>query len=616
MTKRGVFWMAGALGIAAVATIAKPGAVGAAAGGDSMQVELGRRLFFDPAVGRRGRVGCAECHQPENGFSDPRARSQDEDRELPRHSQPVTDLVGTDVAGEGFHWDGEFPTVRDLVDSRVLPIAEAQSVAAARTSLRVAAATKAGHAPKIGEEAPPPRVGGYAGGQGIDFAVALSKATPVAARLAQDGRYDEGFRLAYGDATITPQRVGEAIDAYVRSLRTTENGLDRFAKGDSSALSESAQRGLDLFRGSAGCAQCHSLDVKDGRAALTDGRFHDTGVAFRAENLLKKRKVQSGRGVSITTQQFDEGRAGATFLPADTGSFKTPSLRDVAKRAPYMHDGAFATLAEVVDYYDKGGTPNEHLDARIRPLSLSATDRDDLVTFLESLTGSERAGLGGVPEYRKETLRVRIEDLGGNPVKGLAVRVVPCGDRLRGTDAMPEPFDVRTDAEGDAVVSIPKSTQVRLEADGYELGLSRPIPDWVAKTTLLATPKTAISVRVRRSATLKELPAWFEAQRNEFEFQAGNVASAKPWRLTRIRTISADEAIYTLNAEPAARRTAVSLVLEGVVENSLGTFEIDLAGGASETIDLGAAELLHPEFAQVEGGRQIKVIRALPPARK
>lgn len=602
MTKHGVFWMAGALGVAAAA-FARPEAAGAAAREESMKVELGRRLFFDPAVGRRGRVGCAECHQPENGFSDPRARSQDEDRELPRHSQPVVD-----VAGEGFHWDGEFATVRDLVDSRVLPVAEARAIAAARTSVRAAAATQAGHPPKTGEGAPAPRFDGYAGGGegGMpDFSV-FAAATPVAARLAQDGRYDDGFRLAYGDAAITPQRVGEAIDAYVRSLSTSENGLDRFARGDSSALSESAQRGLDLFRGRAGCAQCHVLDAKDGRAALTDGKFHDTGVAFRKENLTKTVRVQSGRNPSVSMANLDEGRAGATFLPDDTGSFKTPSLRDVARRAPYMHDGSFATLAEVVDYYDKGGTPNDHLDARIRPLSLSATERDDLVSFLESLTGRERAGLAGLPEYRRGRLHVRVEDLGGNPVKGLAVRVVPCGDRLRGTDAMPEPFDVRTDAEGGADVTLPKSTHVRLEADGFELGLSRPIPDWVATTTLLATPKTAISVRVRKSASLAELPAWFEAR------PVGPVQSDTPWKLTRIHTLSADEAVYTLNAEPAARRAVVSLVLEGVA-NPLGTFEIDLAGGASETIDLGASELLHPEAGQIGRTVHVRTFRPAPP---
>lgn len=609
MTNRGFFWIAGALGVAAAA-LARPGAAGAAASEESMKVELGRRLFFDPAVGRRGRVGCAECHQPENGFSDPRARSQDEDRELPRHSQPVTD-----VAGEGFHWDGEFATVRDLIDSRVLPIAEARSIAAARTALRVAEATRAGHPPKTGEAAPAPRFDGYAGGGGFDFS-AFAAATPVAVRLRQDGRYDEGFRLAYGDASITPQRVGEAIDAYVRSLRTSENGLDRFAKGDAAALSDAAQRGLSLFRGKAGCAQCHLLEAKDGRAALTDGKFHDTGVAFRTESRSKTvLRPGADRNLSVRAETGpDTGRAGATFLPGDTGSFKTPSLRDVAKRAPYMHDGSFATLAEVVDYYDRGGTPNEHLDARIRPLSLTPADRADLVEFLVSLTGSERPGLGGVPEYRKATLRVRVEDLGGKPVKDLAVRVVPCGDRLRGTEAMPEPFEVRTDADGGADVALPKATHVRLEADGFELGLSRPIPDWVASTTLLATPKSAISVRVRKSAALRELPAWFEVQRAmpEFQFESGR-GSDQALKLTRVRNLSGDEAIYTLNAPTDRHRTVVSLVLAGV-QDPLGTFEIDLAGGMSETIDLGAAEKLRPE-AEIAPG-DARVIRVELPGRK
>jgi cytochrome c peroxidase len=583
MSKSGVFWWAGLCCVALAATTATRESASAAGTEDSMKVELGRRLFFDPAVGRRGRVGCAECHQPEHGFSDPRQFSDDEERRLPRHSQPAVDL-----AGDGFHWDGQFPTVRDLVDSRVLPAAQAAQIAATRSRERVVAATAAGHRPPRDAQI---RVDGYAGGFPLEEVVA--PATPVAVRIAEDGRYDEGFRLAFGDAQVTPERVSEAIDLYVRSLRTSQNALDRFVAGDAAALSAPARRGLDLFRGKAGCAQCHSLDVSEGCAALTDHRFHDTGVAFRATA-----KVSTRRGVS----DLDTGRAGATFLPDDTGAFKTPSLRDVAKRAPYMHDGSFATLADVVDYYDKGGTPNAHLDLKIRPLGLSAADRADLVALLESLTGSERPGLGADGEFRKKELRVRIEELDGASAKGLTVRVVPCGDRLLGTDEMPRPFDVVTDGEGAAVVPMPKATHVRLEADGVALGLSRPIPDWVATATLVATPRTVVSVRVRRLASSGTLPLVIQATDAGLETCGCSVRSkSQQWTLTRLRALSPEEAVYQVDGAPSGRRVTVRLT-QGASEAELGVAEIDLSGGASETIDLDRAESLHPNDLRIASG--------------
>src|SRR5262249_53588615 len=129
------------------------------------------------------------------------------------------------------------------------------------------------------------RMAGTRGGYGAQTempspAAIFAKATPVFARLREDGRYDEGFRLAFGDGSVTSERIGDALEAYVASIRTGENGRDRFLAGRTEALDAAQQRGLELFRGKANCSQCHALDVKDGRAALTDGKFHDTGIAF------------------------------------------------------------------------------------------------------------------------------------------------------------------------------------------------------------------------------------------------------------------------------------------------------------------------------------------------
>ncbi|MBI4422002.1 MAG: hypothetical protein HY560_14350 [Gemmatimonadetes bacterium] len=127
-----------------------------------------------------------------------------------------------------------------------------------------------------------------------------------------------------------------------------------------------ARRGLELFRGGASCAVCH-----DG-LLFTDEEFHNTGVAWRDEAFA------------------DSGRFVITRRPEDMGAFKTPTLRDLELTAPYMHDGSLATLQEVVDFYDRGGRPNLHLDSAVRPLHLTPGEKAVLVAFLRSLGGTSR----------------------------------------------------------------------------------------------------------------------------------------------------------------------------------------------------------------------------------
>jgi cytochrome c peroxidase len=605
MTKRGFVRVTGTsvLTVAAAIAAALPADAdsGAAESRETMKVELGRRLFFDPALGRRGRVGCAECHQPEKGFSDARLRPEDEELVLPRHSQPTFDL-----GGEAFHWDGEFPTVRDLIDARVLPAADAKARADARFVSRVAAVSgKRGKPTSVTRQ---PR-GGY-GRSGMPITPMVeARATPVAVRLAEDHRYDEGFRLAFGDSAISSQRVGDAVEAYLASLRSSQNAADRFLAGNEDALPAASQRGLELFRGKANCSQCHSLEMKDGRAAMTDGKFHDTGVGFVSPATTTAGGGGSGGGgggsgggsggdvkvrfVRVGTLGVDTGLGGVTLDEADDHSFKTPSLRDVSRTAPYMHDGSLATLEDVVSYYDRGGTPNPHLDARIKPLSLSTEEKMDLVAFLESLTGDERPGLGSVPSYRRRSLSLTVQDLEGRGMPKMQLRVVPCGDRLRGADEMPAPFPVTTTEDGTVSFAFPLSTHVRVECDSHEIGLSRPIPDWVATATLFATPMSVVSVRVKRTPGCAELPATIAAQRLPMRV-GGNAGDQTPFTLKRALRLSADEALYTTSPRRDGRVVA-KLTCPGE-PGDLGTFEIDLAGGASETIDLGTAEDLHPEL--------------------
>jgi cytochrome c peroxidase len=158
-------------------------------------------------------------------------------------------------------------------------------------------------------------------------------------------------------------RVAQALASYVRTILSGESPFDRHLYGDRHALSGQAKRGLGLFRGKANCTACHS------GPNLTDERFHNTGVAWR-----------DGR-------PLDEGRFTVTGQPQDRGAFKTPTVREIARTAPYMHDGSLATLEDVIDFYDRGGRPNPNLDSEIRPLRLTAEEKAALTTFLRALTG-------------------------------------------------------------------------------------------------------------------------------------------------------------------------------------------------------------------------------------
>ncbi|HET8550334.1 MAG TPA: cytochrome c peroxidase [Bryobacteraceae bacterium] len=169
-----------------------------------------------------------------------------------------------------------------------------------------------------------------------------------------------------GRTGLDAKTVASALATYVRSILAGDSPFDRYIAGDRSALSDSARRGLALFRGKGNCATCHV------GPNLTDEKFHNTGVGWN--------------GASFS----DRGRAGVSGRREDEGAFKTPTLREVARRAPYMHDGRLATLEEVIAFYDEGGTRNPSLDSEIRPLRLKEQEKADLLAFLHALTGTVR----------------------------------------------------------------------------------------------------------------------------------------------------------------------------------------------------------------------------------
>jgi cytochrome c peroxidase len=202
------------------------------------------------------------------------------------------------------------------------------------------------------------------GDMGIDIGEAIL-------RVRRDVTYDSLFRILFGKSADT-EAVTKSIATFERSLVIGHSRFDRyFFAGDSTALSPAQQRGWRLFQ-NVGCAGCHKvlqIDPRgDGIAMFNDGRFHNLGIGYA-----------NGRMVDV-------GRYAVTRRADDWGAFKTPTLRNVALTAPYMHDGSLRTLVEVVDFYNRGGTPNPNIDAIMRPLFLAEPDQADLVAFLEALT--------------------------------------------------------------------------------------------------------------------------------------------------------------------------------------------------------------------------------------
>jgi len=183
--------------------------------------------------------------------------------------------------------------------------------------------------------------------------------------------YRRQFKKVFG-SEVTSENVAKAIAAYVRTIMSGNSAYDRFQAGDKSALSDSAQRGLALFEGKANCVQCHA------GPNFSDEGFRNIGVGMDKNPALA-------------------GRSEVTKKDADIGAFKTPTLRDVAKRGPYMHDGSLATLDDVIAFYDKGGNPNPHLAPEIKPLGLSDGEKADLKAFLVSLNGDIDPATSKVP---------------------------------------------------------------------------------------------------------------------------------------------------------------------------------------------------------------------------
>lgn len=304
------------------------------------KIELGRQLYFDTRLSKDNTVSCAHCHHPEDGWA--------------RHTQfgvGIDSLEGgrnspvsyNRILSDAQFWDGR---AASLEDQAIGPIANPIEM-----------------------------------GNTHDACVESLKGI-------------EGYRLQFdrifGELTI--ERVGQALAAFERSIVTGPSPFDYYeellpfkdldldelkeddpelyaqyetikAAADAHPMSDSAIRGREIFFSNKGnCSACHV------GPNLTDEQYYNLGVG-------------------MDKPEPDLGRFAVTMDEKDTGAFKTPTIRNVAQTAPYMHDGSQATLMEVVEWYDKGGHKNPHLSDRIKPLNLSEQDKKDLVAFMEACTG-------------------------------------------------------------------------------------------------------------------------------------------------------------------------------------------------------------------------------------
>jgi cytochrome c peroxidase len=197
-------------------------------------------------------------------------------------------------------------------------------------------------------------------------------------KIGKDPAYRAEFAQAFGPGTVTLSKIQKSLASFERTLLSGNSPFDQYQYGgNKQALSPAAIHGLAIFQDpqKGNCAVCHT--IHQNYALFTDGQFHNTGA-----------------GVNGAGDFTDLGRFDSTKVVTAKGEFKTPTLRDVALSAPYMHDGSLKTLKAVVDFYAGGGNSNPYLDKEIKPLPLSAQDRADLVTFLESLTGDMPTNAG------------------------------------------------------------------------------------------------------------------------------------------------------------------------------------------------------------------------------
>jgi cytochrome c peroxidase len=314
------------------------------------KIELGKLLFFDSRIGGDASVSCADCHAPKQGwgFNDPLSRG-------------YPGVV---------HWRNSQTVINAAYLGKLFWTGSAKSLEA---------------------QAPSAALGAISGNGERDM---------VEARLAFIPEYVKRFKQVFGDDWPKVNNVWKAMAAFERTLIHDNTPFDKYMRGDKKALSAQQVRGLKLFQGKANCIECHNGPL------LTDQKYYNLGLS-RAEEWSENgmaqitfRYEQYAKGVTEELYRKIKDDAGLyyrTKQKSDMGKFRTPPLRYTAYTAPFMHNGKFFDFDEVVEFYNDGGGSNEFTDGTLaknktkllKPLGLTDGEKEDLVAFLESLSGPE-----------------------------------------------------------------------------------------------------------------------------------------------------------------------------------------------------------------------------------
>jgi len=309
------------------------------------KIELGKKLFFDPILSGNYAMPCSACHLPDAGWA-------------------VQDKISFGYPGTT-HWRNSQTIINSAYYGKLFWAGASKSLESqARSAAR----------------------GGVAGNGEDDM---------MESRLAFVPEYRKAFADVFGDDWPNIRHAYKAIAAYQRTLVQTDTPFDNYMRGDDGALTDAQKRGLDLFAGKANCIACHTGPL------LSDEKYYNLGVpafdgwetdpvaqiTFRFELFAKGSTEKMYRST-----KDDPGLYFRTKQKADKGKFRTPSLRYTKYTYPYMHNGMLETLRDVVEFYNAGGGENEfaaNKTAMIKPLGLSDAEIDDIVAFLESLSGDE-----------------------------------------------------------------------------------------------------------------------------------------------------------------------------------------------------------------------------------
>ena len=317
------------------------------------KIELGKKLFFDRRLSLNNTVSCGMCHVPEQGFTN--------------------NEIKTAVGIEGRSNLRNTPTLLNIAFSKFL-FHDAREFSLENQVWQPVLAHSEMAMPSFG------------------FTIKKLQLIPG---------YKKLFNKAFPNEEINMETFGKAIASYERSLVSGNSKFDKwYYGGDKNIVNEKVKKGFDIFMGKGNCSSCHAVGEKS--ALFFDNKLHNTGIGYaESMGLLKNKKtrVQLAPGeyvevdnniiksVNQQKRKNDLGLYTITENPSHRWLFKTAGLRNISLTAPYMHNGIFATLDEVIDFYNEGGFQNELLSPMIRKLNLSSLEKENLKLFLESLVG-------------------------------------------------------------------------------------------------------------------------------------------------------------------------------------------------------------------------------------